>query len=50
MLTKDQIRWASEHDWFAADNGDGTINVKWDDGTIARWNSTFRDLRFWAGY
>lgn len=54
-LTRDQIRWAAAHDWFGADNGDGTITVveRWSDlagEQQFRWAGTFQELRAWAGY
>lgn len=57
MLTTSQIKWASQHDWFLRDNGDGTIEVR-DGFTVAglyaehitRWAWSFRALREWAGY
>jgi hypothetical protein len=59
MLTANQIRWASQHDWFIRDNGDGTVTVarRWyraSDGkggeTLLRWSRPFSMLRAWAGY
>jgi hypothetical protein len=37
-LTTSQITWASEHDWFVRDNGDGTITVadRYSDGPKVR--------------
>lgn len=59
MLTATQIRWASEHDWFERDNGDGTILV-WDRWVnlvtgeahhqLKAFEGTFAELREWAGY
>lgn len=60
MLTVSQIKWASQHNWFVRDNGDGTIEVR--DivlgvaggshvlDTIITWSGNFRSLREWAGY
>lgn len=57
MLTQNQIRWASQHDWFVADLGDGQIQVRdgWTlDGElfeqVLSWTGTFTELRAWAGY
>jgi len=62
MLTIEQIRWASRHDWFYCDKGDGTILVfdrytqKHPDGTVSshedtvHWTQSFKALRDWAGY
>lgn len=54
MLTREQIAWAKQHDWFVADNGDGTITVadRYSDGfeVIMPWLLGFRALRDWAGY
>jgi hypothetical protein len=57
MLTQSHIKWASQHDWFIQDNGDGTICVcdaSTTDGvyseTLIHWNRSFRALREWAGY
>lgn len=50
-MTKAQIRWASEHDWFqlAAENG---VFVKDYDGDkeISVFFSDFAELKAWAGY
>lgn len=59
-MTASQIRWASQHDWFIAADGDphtGLIAVvrdDWHDGAVwheasARFDS-FQELRAWAGY
>lgn len=58
MLTPSQIKWAASHDWFIADNGDGTIKVRecfTINGVLfqeepIRWTGSFRALREWAGY
>lgn len=51
-MTKDQIRWASEHDWFLRETSDGA-------GVICRGDAgeseevehrDYRKLREWAGY
>ena len=57
MLTTKQIQWARSHDWFFADNGNGTIIVR-DmftlDGVyheqLITWHGSFSALRDWAGY
>lgn len=52
-LTTQQILWASQHDWFIKDNGNGTIVVADRDDLSDRlqtWVGTFRQLREWAGY
>jgi hypothetical protein len=52
-MTEQQIKWASEHDWFVSCDG-GTIIVadRYSDGTeiIMPWLLSFRELREWAGY
>lgn len=59
-MTKKQIAWASRHDWFIRDNGDGSVTVL-DNYTDAlganhserlRWSDGvgFAALRAWAGY
>lgn len=54
MLTHNQIAWASTHDWFIADKGNGIITIadRYSDGTciIMDWHLPFADLRMWAGY
>lgn len=55
-MTRQQIAWASQHDWFIADNTDGTIDV----ADICTHNgkvikaiacfSNFSELKAWAGY
>lgn len=58
MLTKQQIAWATAHEWYVSDNGDGTIIVVdrwWDRVTGERGEelitmSDFQELRAWAGY
>ena len=58
MLTPSQIRWAASHDWFHADNLDGTITIVdrcvTSDGVLHEvfkiWDSGFKALRDWAGY
>lgn len=57
-LTEQQIRWATDHDWFVGRNGDGSIMVRetlvYRDGTVTRetfrWEQSFAALRVWAGY
>ena len=53
-LSSSQITWASQHDWFVCNNGDGTITVaaRWSSGlTITGvFGGSFSDLRDWAGY
>lgn len=58
MLTRSQVRWASRHDWFIHDCGDGRIRV-WDRSVDARgvyaavsvvWADSYAALRSWAGY
>jgi len=62
MLDASQIRWARNHDWFLADNADGTIAVLdrysqlHPDKSITHheerihWTQGFKALRDWAGY
>jgi hypothetical protein len=59
MLTPEQIRWAASHDWFVADNKDGTIDVRetWlnvntggSEQAVYQFLGTIDDLREWAGY
>jgi len=59
MMNSNQIKWASRHDWFVRDNGDGTCTVarRWhhpESGksgeTLLRWSRPFALLRAWAGY
>lgn len=54
-MTRNQIRWAAQHDWFIKDNGDGSVTVLelqalggrvFTVGII----SNFKELRDWAGY
>lgn len=62
MLTRAQIGWAKQHDWFYADKGDGTILVldrysqshpdghtTFHEDTVHHTGS-FPALRAWAGY
>lgn len=56
-LTKAQIVWASQHDWFNKDNGNGTVTVKEEffEGMQLvevgfRIFGNFQALRDWAGY
>lgn len=57
-LTRDQVKWANKHDWFLADNCDGSIWVAeygWDkdgnaDNKIILWDKGFKALKTWAGY
>lgn len=57
-MTEQEIMWAGSHDWFVADNGDGTIEVveRWVDRDdvyheeLVTWVEGFRALRDWAGY
>lgn len=53
-MTRQQIAWASRHDWFVSVDGDGIITVvdRYSDGTetIMAWHRSFRALREWAGY
>ena len=56
-MSKQQIKWASQHDWFHADNGDGTITIVdryTFNGVLHEvfeiWDSGFKALRDWAGY
>ena len=49
----EQIKWASEHDWFVSVNNNGNIvcNEFWGDGTVTTVvHTSFQDLRDWAGY
>lgn len=55
MLTATQIKWASTHDWYRGDNGDGTITVREEfrshfPGGKFVWAWSFAELRAWAGY
>ena len=55
-MTKQQIKWASGHDWFVADNMDGSIEVLdicTHNGQTIRAVACFNDfaeLKAWAGY
>ena len=53
-LSYSQIIWAAQHDWYVADNGDGTITVaaSWSGGLtiIGVFGGSFAALRDWAGY
>lgn len=57
MLTRQQVIWAAQHDWFVADNRDGSVDVieraTLDGEPPPAKVETFRDireLRAWAGY
>lgn len=58
-MTKQQIKWASEHDWYlgpaATDGGilvqDHVVNMNTGESTItAKMFTDFAALRKWAGY
>jgi hypothetical protein len=61
-MTKQQIRWASQHDWFLYEGIDGMSvvcrdydshlcgNGEWHHDPITVTFSNFRELRVWAGY
>lgn len=52
MMTKQQINWASEHDWFLAVSKDGQgVEVR-DDMEQDKWIEIrdFKQLKSWAGY
>lgn len=56
-MSREQIEFAKRHDWFIADNGNGTIQCLDDytDGSGNRFQqavtfSDFRSLLDWAGY
>ena len=56
-MTKQQINFAAQHDWFLSDNGGGSILVMDyahnEDGLIVMQPKTFTDfdlLLQWAGY
>lgn len=65
-MTNNQIKWASLHDWFQADLGNGRVLVAEDwtqagvdpEGVVAietqcrewRTSESFGELRAWAGY
>ena len=50
-MTKSQIKWASEHDWFIKDNFDGSILVRGEYEGDDNFNiSDFNELRDYAGY
>ncbi len=62
-LSPQQVEWASQHDWFKSDNGDGTIEVydrysklNKETGAVESfseqitWVGGFKALRDWAGY
>ena len=52
-MTRGQIRWAQDHDWFFAviDNEDNTFTavVTGDDGLLTTFKD-FKALKAWAGY
>lgn len=57
LLTPQQIAWAASHDWFLADNKDGTITVKEVSAAngvasldLVIWAAGFQALKDWAGY
>lgn len=62
MLSKQQIKWASQHDWFVSQQvdpqGNGSVVVEdvmynWIKDTSIVTNKTFSDieeLKAWAGY
>lgn len=52
MMTKTQIDWAAQHDWFeAADDTTGTVWVRGDVGEPRMIQFTdYRALKAWAGY
>ncbi len=47
-FTKNQIKWASEHDWFVS--GDASKIVCNEDGIKNVEFTNFQLLREWAGY
>lgn len=53
-LTKQQMQWASQHDWFMrASESEGYVVVRdWDlaGNEVAAYFSSFAKLRAWAGY
>lgn len=50
-MTRLQIKWASQHDWFVfADYDNGTVCVLNENGTRFVWTQSFAALRTWAGY
>lgn len=56
-MTRLQIAWAEQHDWFVRDNGDGSITVLeralMPGGGVVESQKVFSDiklLRIWAGY
>lgn len=48
-MTKQQIRWACQHDWFLRADGIG-VYVKADDGINCEYFTDYKDLRLWSGY
>jgi hypothetical protein len=55
-MTNEQIRWAAQHDWFIARDGDMVIVREDIKHACGSWTSTplrfgsFKKLREWAGY
>ena len=56
-MTRRQIEWASQHDWFINSNAtEGSVQVKQDyykDGALVReliWFDDVNKLKVWAGY
>jgi len=58
MLTEQQIKWASQHDWFVSRVGNTievvdrwfNVNTKESGEDYIVWDKSFRELRDWAGY
>lgn len=59
-MTKQQIKWASQHDWYVRAYDDGSIEVcetcsLTDDTHYTQWEirqiiHDWQELRDWAGY
>lgn len=48
-MTKQQIAWASRHDWFI-EGFDGAVLVREDETGRERTFDNIKSLRAWAGY
>lgn len=52
-LNKQQMEWASQHDWWIRSSSEGYVVVRdWDNAgnEVAAYFSSFAKLRAWAGY